>query len=113
MDIEKLKIPVEPLPMKESIKRGPLNTSSIKCTEFNSTSWVAAPLWSDYGWGGELKRNGMTWQIFMGVVRDHYPYFLDWTMGRMSWNEVIEKLKERLVDEAVAMRESKEPPSWQ
>ena len=95
----KLEIPPEPHRIKESIRRGLEVHRELEIANLKQGTWIASPLWSEFGWGRELKAHGLTWQKFMVIVRDHFPYFLDWVMGRASWEFVIRKLIERLEDE--------------
>jgi len=100
MDLE---IPPEPLKDKEVIKRGLQAHRDLEIANLKQGTWIASPLWSKVGWGKELKKYGFTWQKFIGVVRDHYPYFYDWVKGNARWEDVIRKLIERIEDEIKAM----------
>lgn len=100
-----LEIPPEPISVKEEIVRGLKANRKLQIMSLKQATWIASPLWSEVGWGKELKRHGITWQKFMVIMRDHYPYFLDWVMGRMSWSGVMKRLVERIEDEVIAMGE--------
>jgi len=100
-----LKIPSEPLKSKEIIRRGLQAHRDLEIANLKQGTWIASPLWSDVGWGKELKKYGFTWQKFMGIVRDHYPYFYDWIKGNASWEKVTRKLIERVEDEIKAMED--------
>jgi hypothetical protein len=94
-----LKIPPEPILAKELIKRGLEAHRDLEIANLKQSTWIASPLWKDAEWGKELKKNGITWQKFMEIVRDHYPYFLDWVNDKASWDYVIKKLIERIEEE--------------
>lgn len=93
-------IPEEPVFIKEQIRRGLEVHRELEIANLKQATWIASPLWTDAGWGKELKKLGITWQRFLSVVRDHFPYFLDWVNGKASWSYVINKLIERLKEEA-------------
>jgi len=97
-----LEIPPEPLEYKELVRRGMKAHREVEIANLKQGTWIASPLWSEVGWGKELKKYGITWQKFMSIIRDHYPYFYDWVKGKMSWDEVIRKLIERIEDEIEA-----------
>jgi hypothetical protein len=96
----KLEVPPEPSSVRESIRRGLEAHRRLEIMSLKQGTWIASPLWRDYGWGLELKRHGVTWQKFMIIIRDHYPYFLDWVNGKAPWGYVIGKLIERVEEEA-------------
>lgn len=107
-----LEIPPEPISTKESIEKGLEVHRELEIMSLKQGTWIASPLWSEVGWGRELKRQGLTWQKFMVVVRDHYPYFLDWVMNRISWDEAMGKLVERLEDEVAVIKKGQGESKW-
>jgi hypothetical protein len=107
-----LEIPPEPTSIKASIKRGLETRRKLEIMSLKQGTWIASPLWSDVGWGKELKKHGLTWQRFMVVVRDHFPYFLDWVKDRVGWDEVMRKLVEHLEDEVAAYRKEEGVDQW-
>jgi len=100
-----LEIPPEPLKDKELIKKGLQAHRALEIANLKQGSWIASLLWSKTEWGKELKKYGFTWQKFLGVVRDHYPYFYDWVKGNEEWGNIIMKLIERVEDEIKAMED--------
>jgi len=107
-----LKFPREPISVKESMKRGLDVHRELEIANLKQGTWIASPLWSEAGWGRELKEHGITWQKFMVIVRDHFPYFLDWVMEKISWDEVMRKLVERLEDEVAAIKKDQSEVRW-
>lgn len=99
-----LEVPLEPTSAKDSMKRGLEAHRELEIANIKQGTWVASPLWKDAGWRRELKKHGLTWQKFMILVRDHYPYFLDWVNGKAEWDYVIGKLIEHIEDELDAMK---------
>jgi hypothetical protein len=99
-----LETPPEPLSAKESIKAGLEVHRELEIANLKQGTWIASTLWTEVGWGRVLKKSGLTWQKFMVIVRDHYPYFLDWVNGKAGWEYVVGKLIER-VDEEVKFLE--------
>lgn len=90
MLIKRLPIPQEPIEVKKELKEilnRPLGKATIK-----QSTWIAAPLWKDAGWGKILKAHNINWQKFMTIVREHYYYWLDWIEDRKSWREVMIEL---------------------
>ncbi|RLG60387.1 hypothetical protein DRN86_02650 [Candidatus Geothermarchaeota archaeon] len=108
----KLEIPPEPVSVKESIRRGLDVHRELEIMNLKQGTWIASPLWSDMGWGRVLKREGLSWQSFMSIIRDHFPYFLDWVLGRMDWDEVMSRLVQRLEDEIEALKKRKGESMW-
>jgi len=107
-----LDIPQEPISVKELIKRGLEAHRELEIASLKQGTWIASPLWSKAGWSTELNRHGLTWQKFMVIVRDHFPYFLDWVTGRMGWDEAMGKLVERLEDEVAAIKKGQGGGQW-
>ena len=70
----KLTIPPEPQEVKESIKQGLKENRELEIMNLKQGTWIASPLWTGYGWKHELKAHGITWQRFMSIVREHFPY---------------------------------------
>jgi len=86
-----LKIPSEAIfqevknSWKEKLRKGDdLTRWSIK-----QGTWLTTLLWKEYGWGKELKKRGINWQIFMHIYKKISYYFLGWAEGGFSWEEAI------------------------
>lgn len=101
--IMNLKIPPEPIDFKERVKKGLEVHRDLEIANLKQGTWIASPLWKEMGWGSELKKYGFRWQDFMKIIRDHFPYFYDWVNDKITWNDAIRKLIERIEDEIKAM----------
>lgn len=107
-----LEIPHEPISLKEFMKRGLEAHRELEIANLKQGTWLASPLWSGMGWGRELKEHDITWQKFTVIVRDHFPYFLDWAMEKASWGEAMGKLVERIEDEVTAIKKGQGGVRW-
>jgi len=90
-----LPIPPEPKELKKKwkkeLEKGGGRMNLARATIKQGT-WLTKPLWSEYGWGDELKRYGISWQKFMEIYGTVSYYFLAWAEGEISWEGAIQKL---------------------
>jgi len=91
----KLQIPPEPINQREEWKKelekggGRMNPARVLIKQ---GTWITSPLWSEYKWKDELKKNGITWQKFMELYRNCYHNFVSWVEGSYSWDNAIKSL---------------------
>lgn len=88
-----LQIPPEPINLRQEWKkelgRGGGKMNLARATLKQGT-WITSPLWSDYSWKDELKKNGITWQTFMELYTNSCHHFINWAEGYTSWNKTLE-----------------------
>lgn len=84
-----LPIPPEPISVRKRFKEELEKGSRLMQANIKQGTWIASPLWTQYGWGNILKSYGFSWQKFMEAVRDNYYSFIQWINGEKSWNETI------------------------
>jgi len=87
-----LPIPPEPISTKKHFKEELEKGSKLIQANIKQGTWIASPLWSQYGWGGILKSYVFSWQSFMEAVRDNYYNFIQWIKDEKSWNDAIKDL---------------------
>lgn len=97
----RLKIPPEPLEIKERI-------ISIRATLMDergkSIRWDNLAVWAfnmlpkylwKY-WKRELIREGITWQDFLSILKYETKYIRSWAFGRLSWRKLMREIIESL-----------------
>jgi hypothetical protein len=95
---EKLPAPPEPLEIKERIKifrsaLGPGREGD------NLAVWagnmLARYLWRH--WGEALKHEGVSWQMFMSLLKDATGDMVDWAVrGSLPWGALVRKIEESI-----------------
>ena len=90
--ISNLPIPPEPVSVKQRFKEELENGSKIIKGNIKQGTWIATPLWNEFGWGEILKSHMVTWQIFMKAVSNNYYSFIAWIKDRKSWADTISDL---------------------
>ena len=99
----RLKIPPEPLEIKERIIN--IRLSLIAKGRCESVRWDNLAVWAfnllpkylwRY-WRKELKREGITWQEFLSILRYETKHIREWAFGDLPWrklvNEIIDSLE--------------------
>lgn len=94
----RLQAPPEPIDIKEKIKTlrsvfGPGEEGD------NIAVWtgnmLAKYLWSY--WGETLKHEGVSWQLFMSLLKGATSHMADWAIhDTMTWDELVGKIVEIL-----------------
>ena len=95
----KLETPEEPVHIKRRIKeiRGILSRgASIDHLSQDTLSvWIfnllPKYLWDH--WGPALRRNGITWQKFLRLLKYDTKYIRLWAFDKLSWEELIKEIK--------------------
>jgi len=91
-----LKIPKEPIDIKETIRRvrkicgdeGNIKYDSLAVWSFNR---LPTYLWE--AWKKQLTSAGYTWQKFLRILRFHTNDMIMWALtGNLSWEDLIKRI---------------------
>jgi len=97
----RLKIPPEPLEIKERIIsiRSTLMDEGRKSIRWDNLAVWAFNMLPKYlwkYWKKELMREGITWQDFLSILKYETKYIRSWAFGYLSWRELMEEIIESL-----------------
>ncbi len=94
-----LNIPREPVEIKEFIRvvrirlGGDVNIEGIDYDSLAVWAFNRLPkyLWGE--WRDELKQRGVTWQLFLRILRMHTLDMIEWALkGSMLWSELVRRI---------------------
>jgi len=90
----------EPADLKAMIKRvrralgeeNYIDWDSLAVWSFNALPKYLWRLWKD-----DLTRKGISWQVFLKILRTHTADFIEWALrDYLSWDDLLKKVKKSL-----------------
>lgn len=92
-----LSVPKEPIEIKEFIKEvrrrlgggNDVKNDSLAVWSFNK---LPKYLWSE--WGTELRRRGITWQRFLGILKLRTDDVIEWALrDSLTWRDLVKRIE--------------------
>jgi len=93
MDLPIIEEPKDIKSFIKSVRAGLGGSPDIDWDSLAVWSFNKLPKYLWENWKNELKKNGITWQKFLTILRFHTSDIVDWALyDKLTWKELIERI---------------------
>ena len=92
-----LSIPPEPDGLRELAFIAEVKSEGFSCFSLHTLHPAYLPSYLWRHWGEVLRREGISWQLFLRLVCSQRESVYLWVMGRASWEWLVGRIKKAIV----------------